>query len=193
MKVCRTVFEVSGGTAVLVIKVSAVTAPVTLLLPPSKTQISTQCVALCYVSFYCPISISVSSPAIPPAPCWMEHSGDSVPSWGWGGGACKDTLTPARTSWNSFMPLNSFPNSSNIPFLWGKGSSQLQGLVASHQCPCFISSDCISLTFYLVCSLHTNFWGAQGWAWHFWPPPPCCAHWHDQHIPPFQWMLGSAA
>lgn len=80
MKVCRTVFEVSGGTAVLVIKVSAVTAPVTLLLPPSKTQISTQCVALCYVSFYCPISISVSSPAIPPAPCWMEHSGDSVPS-----------------------------------------------------------------------------------------------------------------
>lgn len=112
IKVSRTVFEACGwvqphwGAAVLVIKVSAVTAPVALLLPPSKTQISTQCMTLCYVSLYCPISISVSFLASPPAPCWMEHSGDSVPSWEWGDGACKNTFTPTRTSRNSFMPLS---------------------------------------------------------------------------------------
>lgn len=72
IKVSRTEFEACGWmqpywgctTAVLVIpliKVSAVTAPVTLLLLPSKTQISTQCVTLCYVSFCCPISLSVPS------------------------------------------------------------------------------------------------------------------------------------
>lgn len=100
--------------------------------------------------------------ASPPAPCWMEHSGYSVPSWEWGDGACKDMLTPTRRSRNSLTPL-CFPNSSNTPFVWGKGSSQhsqLQGLVASHQCPCLISSDCISLTFYPACLLQTNFWQA---------------------------------
>lgn len=118
--------------------------------------------------------------ASPPAPCWMKHSGYSVPSWEWGDGDCKDMLTSTRRSRNSLLPL---------PFMWGKGSSQhsqLQGLVANHQCPCFISSDCISLTFYPACLLQTNFWQAHEWAQGFWPPLPCCAH--NQYTPPFQWV-----
>lgn len=114
---------------------------------------------LCYISFCCPISISVSFLASPAAPSWMEHSGDCVPSWEWDGGACKDILTPTGRRRNSLVPLCCH-DSSQVPFKWGRGSSQLWGLGESHQCPCLISSACISLTFSPACLLQTDFWRA---------------------------------
>lgn len=115
-------------------EVSALATPVALLLLSRKTPIGTRCVTLCHISFRCPISISVSFLANPPAPSRMEdgreYSVDSVPAWELGGGACEGTLNPALAVCRSAFVT---PVTSLQPFIWGKGSSQRSrpwGLVA---------------------------------------------------------------
>lgn len=122
IKVSRTEFQARGQgvppcSGLPLSEVSALATPVTLLLLSRKTPIGTRCVTLCHISFRCPISVSVSFLANPPAPSRMEdrreYSVDSVPAWELGGGAREGTLTPALRGRSSRTSL-CFHNSSDI-------------------------------------------------------------------------------